>query len=69
MKEAEKDIYEEPVKHSINVLDTNDLKFRSTIDIRTLDNFNKGDYVIRVNLNSLSMNMPLELESVKIDLN
>lgn len=69
VKESEKEIYEEPMKHSIKVLDEDDLRFRSTFDIGTVNNFSKGNYVIRANLNSLSLNMPVELESVKIDLN
>ncbi|MFU2018520.1 DUF4179 domain-containing protein [Peribacillus butanolivorans] len=69
VKESEKGIYEEPMKHSIKVLDEKDLRFRSTFDIGTVSDFSKDNYVLRVNLSSLSMNIPLELESVKIDLN
>ncbi|MDP1421594.1 hypothetical protein Q8G35_25330 [Peribacillus simplex] len=69
VKESEKAIYKEPMKHSIKVLDEKELRFRSTFDIGTVSDFSKDNYVIRVNLNSLSANIPLELESVKIDLN
>lgn len=69
VKESEKEIYEEPMKHSIKVLDKDDLRFRSTFDIGTVRNFSKDDYVVRVNLSALSSNMPVELETVKIDLN
>jgi len=57
------------MKHSIKVLDEDDLRFRSTFEIGTVSNFSKDNYVIRLNLNSLSSNMPVELETVKIDLN
>ncbi|MBK3494048.1 DUF4179 domain-containing protein [Viridibacillus sp. YIM B01967] len=69
VKESEKEIYEEPMKHSIEVLDEDDLRFRSTFDIGTVSDFSKDNYVIRVNLDSLSSNIPVELDSVKIDLN
>lgn len=69
VKESEKEIYEEPIKHSIKVLNEDDLRFRSTFDIGTVSGFNKDNYVIRININSLSSNMPIELEPLKIDLN
>lgn len=69
VQESEKEIYKEPMKHSIKVLDEDNLRFRSTFEIGTASNFSKDNYVIRLNLNSLSLNMPVELETVKIDLN
>ncbi|WP_404452929.1 DUF4179 domain-containing protein [Virgibacillus necropolis] len=67
VKESEKNVYQKPIKHSVKVLDKDNLRFRSTFDIS--DNFNIDDYVIRVNLGILSANMPLELKPVKINLN
>lgn len=69
VKETEKKIYEKPIEHSITVLDEKTLRFRSTFDISTIKNFNMEDYIIRVNLYTLSANIPLELEPVKIILN
>lgn len=69
VKESKKEVYEEPIKHSIQVLNKDDLHFRSIFDISTETGFNQDDYVVRINLNSLSSNMPVELEPVKIDLN
>lgn len=66
VKKSEKNVYQKPINHSINVLDKENLRFRSTFDIS--DNFNPDDYVIRVNLGILSANMPVELEPIKINL-
>jgi hypothetical protein len=68
VKEAEKDHYEEPIKHSIKTIQKDELRFRSTFDISHLDDFNLNSYVMRVGLGSLSMNIPVELDEVKIDL-
>ncbi|MGP4107895.1 DUF4179 domain-containing protein [Virgibacillus sp. L01] len=69
VKESEKDIYKKPIKHSVEVIDKNDLKFTSTYDISEINDFSKDNYVIRVNMGSLSANIPVELEKVRIDLN
>jgi len=68
VKESEKNIYKEPLKHSVEVTNKDDLTFTSSFDISTLDDFNLQDYVIRVNMGSLSTNIPVELEKVRIDL-
>ncbi|MEG0473562.1 MAG: DUF4179 domain-containing protein [Solibacillus sp.] len=68
VKEIEKEVYEEPMKHSTEVLDKDDLRFRSTFKIGTVENFIPDDYVLRVNLSILSWNMPVELDPVKVDL-
>jgi hypothetical protein len=67
VQESRKDIYEEPLKHSIRVLDKDKLRFRSTFDISGIDDIN--EYLVRVRLNSMAMNMPVKLLPVKIDLN
>ncbi|WP_241494470.1 DUF4179 domain-containing protein [Bacillus coahuilensis] len=69
VKDSEKDIYKKPIKHSIEVIDKNELKFASTFDIRDINDFSKDNYIIRVNMGSLSANIPVELEKVRIDLN
>ncbi|EPD53693.1 hypothetical protein HMPREF1210_00516 [Paenisporosarcina sp. HGH0030] len=69
VKESEKEIYEKPIKHSVEVINKDNLRFTSTFDISEIDDFNLDDYVIRVNMGSLSANIPVELEKVKIDLN
>lgn len=68
VKESEKDIYKEEVKHSVEVINKDNLRFRSIFDISKIRNFNLNDYVIRINMSSLSSNIPVELEEVKIDL-
>ncbi|MGP4042484.1 DUF4179 domain-containing protein [Gracilibacillus sp. D59] len=68
VKESVKDIYEKPIKHSVDVINKDNLTFTSTFDISGISNFNLKDYVIRVNMGSLSSNIPVELEKVKIDL-
>lgn len=69
VKESEKDIYQKPIKHSVEAINKNDLRFRSTFDISEINDFNLNDYVIRVNMGTLSANIPVELEKVRIDLN
>jgi Family of unknown function (DUF5643) len=69
IKESEKDIYKKPIKHSVEVIDKNDLKFTSSFDISDINDFSKDNYLIRVNMGSLSANIPIELEKVRIDLN
>ena len=68
VEESVKEIHEEPMKHSVKVLDQNTLRFRSTFDIGTVNDFSKETYLIRVNLSALSINMPVELEPIKINL-
>lgn len=68
VKESRKEIYEKPMKHTIKTLDKKKLRFRSTFDISKLGDFTPDKYVVRVHLDSLAMNMPLELDPVKIDL-
>lgn len=69
VKESEKDIYKEAIKHSVEVINKNNLRFRVTFDISKINDFNLNDYVIRINMGSLSSNIPFELDKVKIDLN
>ncbi|SFL41003.1 protein of unknown function [Gracilibacillus orientalis] len=69
VKESEKDIYEKPIKHSVEVINKDNLTFTSTFDISEISNFNLKDYVIKVNMGSLSSNIPVELTKVKVDLN
>ncbi|WHY87242.1 DUF4179 domain-containing protein [Neobacillus novalis] len=68
VEESRKDIYEAPINHTIKTLDKAKLRFRSTFDLSELNNFNPEDYVVRVRLGSMSANMPLEIEPVKIEL-
>jgi hypothetical protein len=67
VKESEKEIYEEPIKHSVKTLQKDELRFRSTFDISQLDDFDLKTYVMRVRLGSLSINIPVELDEVKVD--
>ncbi|QHA91235.1 DUF4179 domain-containing protein [Bacillus sp. N1-1] len=69
VKESRKEIYEEPLKHTVKVLDKDKLSFRSTFDVSNLKDFNEDNYVVRVSLGTLSSNLPVELEPVKIELN
>lgn len=48
------------MKHSIKVIDEKELRFRSRFNIGTVSDFSKDNYVIRVNLDSLSANIPIE---------
>ncbi|PFG04546.1 DUF4179 domain-containing protein [Bacillus sp. es.034] len=68
VKEAEKEIYEEPIKHSVKTTQKDELRFRSTFDISKIDGFSLNNYVLRAELGSLSANIPVELDEVKIDL-
>ena len=68
VKEAEKEKYEEPIKHSVKTLQKEKLRFRSTFDISQLDDFDLNTYVMRVGIGSLSINIPVELDDVKLDL-
>ncbi|MGG3943946.1 DUF4179 domain-containing protein [Peribacillus psychrosaccharolyticus] len=68
VKESEKDIYKEAIKHSVEVINKDNLRFRVTFDISNINDFNIDDYVIRINMGSLSSNIPFELDRVKIDL-
>ena len=69
VKESEKDTYKEAIKHSVDVINKDNLCFRSTFDISKVNDFDLNDYVIRINMGTLSSNIPVELEKVKIDLN
>jgi len=69
VKESEKEVYKQPVKHSVETINKDQLQFRSTFDISKLNDFSLSKYVIRVSLGTLSANIPVELEKVKIDLN
>ncbi|CAH0344640.1 DUF4179 domain-containing protein [Bacillus sp. CECT 9360] len=69
VKESEKEIYKEPIKHSVETVKKDDLRFRSTFDISKLDDFSQSKYILRVNMGILSANIPVELEKVKIDIN
>ncbi|WP_102272081.1 DUF4179 domain-containing protein [Cytobacillus massiliigabonensis] len=69
VKETEKEQYMEPIQHTVKTIDKDELRFRSTFDIRHLDGFHLNNYVIRVNLGSLSANIPVELDKIKIELN
>ncbi|MFF2449454.1 DUF4179 domain-containing protein [Neobacillus sp. NPDC058068] len=68
VEESRKNIYEAPISHTLKTLDKAKLRFRSTFDLSKLNNFNPDNYVLRVGLGSMSANMPLELEPVKIEL-
>ncbi|MGG3564386.1 DUF4179 domain-containing protein [Neobacillus rhizosphaerae] len=68
VKETQKDVYEKPLKHSIKVLDKGKLRFRSTFDLSGVKDFHADEFVVRVSMNSLSANMPFELNPIKIDL-
>ncbi|MFE8696016.1 DUF4179 domain-containing protein [Cytobacillus sp. FJAT-53684] len=69
VKETEKEIYIEPIQHTVKTIHKDELRFRSTFDIRKLNDFDLNNYVIRVNMGSLSANIPVELDKVKIALN
>lgn len=69
VKASEKDIYKKSIKHSVNLKDKNKLTFSSTFDVSEIKDFSKENYVLRVSMGSLSSNIPVELEKVKIDLN
>ncbi|TMU83440.1 DUF4179 domain-containing protein [Bacillus sp. BHET2] len=69
VKESEKENDEEPIKHSVITTHKDELRFRSTFDIRHLDDFDLNTYGMMVELGSLSANIPVELDKVKIDLN
>ncbi|WP_077622641.1 DUF4179 domain-containing protein [Sediminibacillus massiliensis] len=66
VEKSEKDIYQEPMEHSIKVLDKEDLRFRSTFQTSEVSGFKQEDYVLRVSLGGMSSNIPLELEKVRI---
>ena len=52
------------MKHKTEVIDQEALHFRSTYEIKG----DEDDYIIRVNLGSLSANIPLQLDEMKIPL-
>lgn len=64
VEKERKDIYEAPMKHKTEVIDQEALHFRSTYEIKG----DEDDYIIRVNLGSLSANIPLQLDEMKIPL-
>ncbi len=68
VKESEKENDDEPIKHSVQTAHKDELRFRSTFDIRHIDDFDLNNYGMRVALGSLSANIPVELDEVKVDL-
>lgn len=66
--EAKKEVYEQPLPHTVKVLDKDELRFRTIFDLSDAKDFHADQYVIRVNMNSLSSNLPLKLNPIKIDL-
>ncbi|MCA1031271.1 DUF4179 domain-containing protein [Bacillus timonensis] len=68
VNEDKKETYEKPLKHSVETLDKKKLRFRSTFDISKFDDFKMDQFVLRVNLNSLSNSLPVELEKVRVNL-
>jgi len=68
VKESRKEVYEQPTKHTVKTLDKQELRFRSVFDLRKVENFQPDQYLIRVSLNALALNMPLEIEPVRVDL-
>jgi hypothetical protein len=69
VEESRKEIYEEPIKHTIKVIDKEELRFRSTFDLSEIKKFSKDQFVLRVDLGHLAANMPVKLEPVRIELN
>jgi hypothetical protein len=67
VKKSEKDIYQKPLKHSVKVLDKKAGRFSSTFKIAAND---RGieDYVLRVELGELSINLPEELSPATLKL-
>ncbi|GGB72268.1 DUF4179 domain-containing protein [Fictibacillus barbaricus] len=68
VKKSEKEIYQKSMKHSLEILNKEELRFRNTFDLSDAKNFKLNDYVLRINMNSLSMNNPVELNRVKVNL-
>jgi hypothetical protein len=69
VEESRKDIFEQPIKHSVEVLDKEKMLFRSIFDISEIKNFSAEDYVFRINLSSLSTNLPIKLDPINININ
>lgn len=65
VKKSEKNIYQKPLRHSVTVLDKNNLRFSSTFDIGT---DHPKNYVLRVSLGGLSINLPDELRTATLSL-
>jgi hypothetical protein len=49
VKDSEKDIYKKPMKHTVEIINKDHLRFSSRFDISKIDDFNLKDYVIRAN--------------------
>jgi hypothetical protein len=69
VKESEKEMYKEPIKHSVKTINKDKLRFSSTFDISKLDDFSMNEYVIRVQMGNLSGNIPVNLGTVKLKMN
>jgi archaellum component FlaF (FlaF/FlaG flagellin family) len=69
VKESEKEMYKEPIKHSVKTINKDKLRFSSTFDISKLDDFSINEYVIRVQMGNLSGNIPVDLGTVKLKMN
>lgn len=69
VKKSEKSLYKKPMKHTVTVLDKDQLRFRSTSRAPTFFRFNPDKYVVRVNLGEIGANMPIELDPITIHLN
>lgn len=62
-------MYKKLIKHTTKAIDKDNLRFRSTFNIGTIHDFSTDNYVLRVNFNTLHANIPVELDTVKVDLN
>ncbi|WP_341302870.1 DUF4179 domain-containing protein [Lysinibacillus sp. FSL H8-0500] len=69
VEESEKKVYKKLIKHTTKAIDKDNLRFRSTFNIGTIHDFSTDNYVLRVNFNTLHANIPVELDTVKVDLN
>ncbi|WP_273126952.1 DUF4179 domain-containing protein [Bacillus weihaiensis] len=70
VKESEKNLYQDQksIKHTVKTISKDDLRFTRTFDMTHLKNFTSTDYVIRVNMEAMSINIPVKLEKIKIDM-
>ncbi|MET1248502.1 DUF4179 domain-containing protein [Sporolactobacillus sp. STCC-11] len=68
VKKSEKNIYQKPLKHSVKVVDKQASRFSSTFKVNANDH-DIDDYILRVGLSSLSVNMPEELSTATLKLN
>jgi hypothetical protein len=67
VKKTEKNIYQKPLKHSVKVVDKQAGRFSSTFKLNTNDH-DIDDYILRVGLSGLSVNMPEELSPATLKL-